>query len=263
MKPATTITKVCRVLGEFKNRPSLGVTDLARRTALLPSDVHRILTSLQIYGYVEQDPETRRYHLGAGLLRLGLTTFQRNVLREKGRPILMRLSEQLTAATHLAMLDIQECEVFLVDQVDPPVDVLFKAKLGAAASPHSTALGKTIMASMDRETLLRVLERTGLPKSTAHTITDLAALEHEFQSIRQRGFAVDREESADGACCVGCPIRNCAGTVIGALSASMSAGRFHETNQTRLAAQVEAAALELSSALGYDPRRLDQYRYVG
>jgi DNA-binding IclR family transcriptional regulator len=50
MKPDTTVTKVCRVLGEFKNRPSLGIADLARRLDLFPSDVHRILTSLQIYG---------------------------------------------------------------------------------------------------------------------------------------------------------------------------------------------------------------------
>ncbi|HLJ14392.1 MAG TPA: IclR family transcriptional regulator [Bryobacteraceae bacterium] len=263
MKPATTITKVCRVLGEFKSRPSLGITDLARRTALLPSDVHRILTSLQLYGYVEQDLETKRYRLGAGLLRLGLTTFQRNVLHEKGRPILMRLSEQLEAATHLAMLDIQECEVFLVDQVDPPVDVLFKARLGSTASAHSTALGKTIMASMDRQTLLEVLERTGLPKITGHTITDLAALESEFQMIRQRGYAVDQEESVEGACCIGCPVRNCASSVIGAISASMTADRFRVSNRTRLATQVEAAALELSAALGYDPRGMGQYRCAG
>src|SRR3954451_20670027 len=139
MKPATTVTKVCRILGEFKHRPSLGVTDLARRLDLLPSDIHRILASLQIYGYVEQNPETKRYQLGTGLLRLGLTTFQRNVLQEKGRGILVRLAGLLNAPTHLAM---SECEVFLVDHVEPSEIALFKARPGATAAAHSTALGK-------------------------------------------------------------------------------------------------------------------------
>ena len=72
MKPATTIIKVCRVHEEFGSRPSTGVSNLARRTDLLPSDVHQTLTSLQYCGYIDQDPETKRYRLGCGLLKLGL-----------------------------------------------------------------------------------------------------------------------------------------------------------------------------------------------
>jgi IclR family transcriptional regulator, KDG regulon repressor len=105
MKPATTVAKVCRILDQFKNRPSLGITDLARSLQMLPSDVHRLVSSLQFYGYVEQDPETKRYNLGAGLLRLSLATLQRSVFQEKGRAILTRLSARLDAATHLALLD--------------------------------------------------------------------------------------------------------------------------------------------------------------
>jgi IclR family transcriptional regulator, KDG regulon repressor len=73
MKAATTVTKVCRVMEQFRERQSFGISDLARRMELLPSDVHRILTSLRAFGYIEQDPETRKYRLGLSLLRLGRT----------------------------------------------------------------------------------------------------------------------------------------------------------------------------------------------
>lgn len=263
MKPATTVTKVCRILGEFKHRPSLGVTDLARRLDLLPSDVHRILASLQIYGYVEQNPETKRYQLGTGLLRLGLTTFQRNVLQEKGRGILVRLAGLLNAPAHLAMLDVGECEVFLVDQVEPSEIALFKARPGATAAPHSTALGKVILAGMDPQTFERALERSGLRRSTGKTITNLPALQKELQLVRTRGFAIDWEESAEGACCIGFPLRNCFGTVIGAIGVSMEAQRFENLNLSRLASQVDAAAAELSYQLGYDPGSLREPRRAG
>jgi IclR family transcriptional regulator, KDG regulon repressor len=263
MKPATTVTKVCRVLGEFKHRPSLGITDLARRLELFPSDIHRILTSLQIYGYVEQNPETKRYQLGTGLLRLGITTFQRNVVQEKGRVILSRLAKQLNAATHLAMFDVAECEVFLLDQVDFSPEPIFKAQPGATTLAHSTALGKTILAEMDPQTFKRVLDRTGLRKSTKWTITDLPTLEIELQLIRQRGFAVDREESAEGACCIGCPVRNCTGIVIGAIGASMRANHFQALNLNRLASHVDAAAAELSFELGFDGTALGERRHAG
>lgn len=262
MKPATTITKVCRILGEFKYRPSLGVTDLARRLELFPSDVHRILASLQMYGYIEQNPETKRYQIGAGLLRLGLTAFQRNVVQERGRAILIRLSRLLEAATHIAMLDTGECEVFLLDQVEPPGAAVFKARPGAITGAHSTALGKTVMAGMDPQTFQRALERSGLRKSTRKTITDLPSLEKDLQLIRTRGFAIDREESAEGACCIGCPLRNCTGTVIGAIGASMEAHRFGSLNLHRFAAQIDAAAVELSYELGYQPHALGKYRHT-
>jgi DNA-binding IclR family transcriptional regulator len=263
MKPATTVTKVCRILGEFKQRPSLGVTDLAHRLDLLPSDVHRILNSLQIYGYVEQNPATKRYQLGAGLLRLGLTTFQRNVLQEKGRGVLVRLADLLYAPTHLAMLDIGECEVFLVDQVELSDTAIFKARPGATAAVHSTALGKAILAGMDAQTFERALARSGLCRSTGRTITTVLALQKELQLVRARGFAIDWEESVEGACCIGFPVRNCLGAVIGAIGASMDARRFRGLNLNRLAGQVDAAAAELSNELGYDPASLPERRRAG
>ena len=36
MKPATTVSKICRIMAEFRTRPSMGVTELARRADLLP-----------------------------------------------------------------------------------------------------------------------------------------------------------------------------------------------------------------------------------
>jgi IclR family KDG regulon transcriptional repressor len=263
MKPSTTVTKVCRILAEFRNRPSLGVSDLARRTNLLPSDVHRILASLKPFGYIEQDAETKRYRLGYGLMRLGLTSFQQNILHSNGGPILTRLSERLEAATHLAVFDQHECEVFRIGQVDLASKSLFEARLGATENFHSSALGKIIMAYLDRETILRVLERKGLKRITGRTITNFEALEIEFQTIRQRGYALDREECIEGACCIASGVRDCTGAVIGALSASMEANRFYSSNQASLASQVTSAATQLSSALGFEARQLRQFRRAG
>src|SRR5580693_8457110 len=95
MKPATTVAKVCLIMEQFEERQSLGITDLARRTGLLPSDVHRILVTLRASRYIWQDPETKKYRLGVAMMRLGLMAFERNLLREKAEPILTQLSERL------------------------------------------------------------------------------------------------------------------------------------------------------------------------
>ncbi|MBI2686846.1 MAG: IclR family transcriptional regulator [Acidobacteria bacterium] len=251
MKPATTISKVCRVLGEFRQRPSLGVTDLARRTNLLPSDVHRILSSLKVCGFVEQNPHTKTYRLGVGLMKIGLAAFQRNELREAARPLLLRLSETMEATAHLAIFDPQEFDIFLADQFDSSAEVPFKANFGATAAAHCTALGKAIMANIDHDIALRYLEQRGTPRTAPNTITELSVLEAELRKTRRQGYSLDLEESAGGACCVGAAVRDWTGTAIGAISVSMPSQRFYRTQPAMFASAVRATAAELSHLVGY------------
>jgi IclR family KDG regulon transcriptional repressor len=250
MKAATTVTKLCRVMEQFQERQSFGITDLARRTELLPSDVHRILTSLRAYGYIEQDPETKKYRLGFSLLRLGLTVFRRDHLREKSHPVLVRLSQKIAAATHLALLDGRELKVFLVDQVEGPNDPVFSDHLGGSERLHCSALGKTIIANLSRNIALPALEKSGLTRCTRHTITDMSILEQQFEEIRRLGYAVDREECINGVCCLASPLRDQAGNVVGAISTSMPSSQFIAWDESRLGAHLKAAALNVSATLG-------------
>ena len=251
MKPATTITKVCRVLAEFRNRPCIGVTELARKTQLLPSDVHRILTSLQSCGFVEQNAQTKAYRLGVATLKLGLAAFQRSPVREAAVPLLLRLSDQMEATAHMAMFDSRDLDIFLAHQVDARDEVPFKSRLGAYTSPHCTALGKTIVANIDRDMALLALQKYGMPRATLRTITRLPEIEAQLNQIRDQGYAVDIEECTKGACCIGAPVRDASGETVGAISVSMSAARFHRSPEADLALAVKATAAELSAAIGY------------
>lgn len=251
MKPATTVSKVCRVLAEFRTRPSMGVTELARRANLLPSDAHRILTSLASYGFIEQNPENRTYRLGMGLMKLGLAVFQRNELREAARTLLQRLSQEIDATAHLAIFDGRELETFLTDQMDAAGEVPFKPRYGAMAPPHCSALGKVIAASLDRNVALEWVRKNGMARMTPHTITSLPDLEREWDRISARGYGLDLEETADGACCIGAPVRDWSGAAVAAISVSMPAARFAAFPETQLACLVKRAAAELSSAAGH------------
>jgi DNA-binding IclR family transcriptional regulator len=256
MKPATTISKVCRVLGEFRQRPSLGVTDLARRTGLLPSDVHRILASLKHCGFVEQNPQTKTYRLGVSMMKLGLAAFQRNELREAARPLLLRLSEEVEATAHLAIFDPQEFDIFLADQFDTSAEIPFKANFGATAAAHCTALGKAIMANIDHELALRYLEQKGTPRSAPNTMTQLVLIEAELRKTQKQGYSLDLEESAGGACCVGAAVRDWTGETVAAISVSMPSQKFYRQQPAVLASVVRATAIELSQLVGYQPLAL-------
>jgi IclR family KDG regulon transcriptional repressor len=250
VKPASTVTKVCRIMGEFKNCKSFGVTDLARRTMLLPSDVHRILASLRASGYIDQDPDTRKYRLGFALLRLGLTAFQRNEFRDKAQPVLIRLSQQIGANIHLGVFDERELEVILIDQIETSAESIFRGHLGGAVQLHCTAIGKAVLAGLDRHTATYALERSAMTRNTKRTITDIATLEKQLERVPGQGYAVDRDECIEGASCIGSPFVDDTGAVVGAISASMPTSLFIACDESWVSARVKAAALSLSAALG-------------
>jgi IclR family KDG regulon transcriptional repressor len=249
MRTATSVTKLCRVMEQLQERQPLGIVDLARRTELLPSDVHRILASLRLFGYVEQDPETKKYRLGLSLLRIGLTAFFGNHLCEEAHPILMRLSQKIDAATRIALLDRRELKLFLVDHVKGPNNLSFGVHLGVPERLHSTALGKSVFANLNSDLAFSALKKNGLTRYTRHTVTDPSALAQEFENIRRLGYAVDREEDLEGICCLASPLRNSEGIVVGAISTTMPSSQFIAMDELNLGAHIKAAAQHISAAL--------------
>lgn len=229
----------------------MGVTELAHRTNLLPSDVHRILNSLVSFGFVEQNSHNKTYRLGMGLMKIGLAVFQRNELREAARPLLQRLSEEMEATAHMALFDPRELDIFLIEQIDRSAETPFKPRFGASTGPHCTALGKVIMANIDRETAHQLLRKRGMAKATLQTITNLAQFEAELSRTHHQGYGIDLEESAEGACCIGAPIRDWTGSAVGAISISMPANRFYRESERQLALPLKAVAAELSSVVGF------------
>src|SRR5262249_31315741 len=105
MKPATSIEKVCRIFHAFRSRSAMGITEVAEKTNLLCSDVHRIMRSLQHFGFVAQNPRTKKYELGLELLKLGHLVHERTQLCEVARPFMRLLSESALATANLAVFD--------------------------------------------------------------------------------------------------------------------------------------------------------------
>lgn len=250
MKPATSIEKVCRVFDAFRAKPAMGITEVSEKTGLLPSDVHRILRSLQAFGYIEQD-EAKKYYLGLELLKLGHLVHERIGLREVARPFMRHLSELAQATVNLAVFDPHDLEMVFIEQIDTPAEWQLRLRIGAVPTPHATGVGKVLLAHLDRETAMKVIRKSGLPKRTKFTITDIDKLEREFDAVRSQGYALDREEAVIGAYCIAAPVRDHRGEVVAAVSISIMVTHSASNDEPRLIAAVQATAGSISARLGY------------
>jgi IclR family acetate operon transcriptional repressor len=89
-----------------------------------------------------------------------------------------------------------------------------------------------------------------MKRFTENTITDFAAFIEELRHVRRNGYAMDREEFQPGVICIGSAIRDHAGAVVGAISASMPAMRATEEHVTLVRSEIIAAVSALNAELG-------------
>jgi len=90
----------------------------------------------------------------------------------------------------------------------------------------------------------------GMKRCTEHTITEFPALLESLRIVRRNGYAIDREEHLPGVICVGAAIRDQAGTVIGAISASTPLMRATDEHIALMRDEITAAARALSAEFG-------------
>lgn len=227
---------------------SLGVGELARAVGLPQGTTHRLLRSLEQRGYVHQDA-ARKYSIGTAALRIG-DAAQRSLARG-AKPYLAELVEASGESANLAVLEGHD--VVYVAQSPSPHSLRMFTEVGRRVSPHATAVGKVMLAAMPRERALAVLRRTGLPRHTEHTITELDEFLAELDLARERGWAVDEGEQELGVRCLAVPVRQ-RGQVVAAVSLSGPAARFKGAATPGLVEKMTRVAHDLSvQVLGGEP----------
>jgi IclR family transcriptional regulator, acetate operon repressor len=176
----------------------ISLSQLAADAKLPLPTIHRLVRTLVDLGYVRQEA-SRQYSLGPRLIRLGETTSR--MVGRWARPHMERLAQELGESVNLAMLDGDQ--VVYVGQVMASRNSMrMFTEVGRRVLPHSTGVGKAMMAEMDPDAVNAILARTGMPARTEHTITDAVAFAAELGRTRERGYALDEGEQEVGVRCV-------------------------------------------------------------
>ena len=223
------------------------LTDLANRTGLNISTCHHLLATLIQRGFAAKVPGRRLYALGARMIHLGHACLQVDLPR-RAQPYLEAVNEATGETVHLAALQGDSVITLSVREAQHAVRV-GTGKLGKLEGPHATSVGKAILAWLPEEEIVRILAGS-MKRFTDKTITDLPMLLESLRIVRRNGYAIDREEFLPGVICVGAAIRDQAGTVIGAISASTPTMRASEEHIALMRDEITAAARGLSAEFG-------------
>lgn len=228
-----SLQKALEILNCFIQKPSLGITEIATMLDLNKSNVHSILSTFKAMDYLEQDPESGRYHLGVGVFTLCRALGDSFNITLVAKPYLQELSNMTNERVYLAIPN--EDNVIYLDAMYPAESAsLMRTIMGEQAKMHCTGIGKAMMAYLPKEQIEEYAGRE-LGCFTENTITEKHALIRELELTKSRGYAIDDMEHEFGVRCVAMPILNRQGTVEAAVSISGPSLRFPDERVPKLA----------------------------
>jgi IclR family acetate operon transcriptional repressor len=237
-----TASRLAALLGAFEpGDGALGVSELARRTSLAKSTVHRLVGHLVTTGLLEREGTSAR--LGLKLFEIGQLAIRQRGLVDAARPYLADLREATHNTVHLAVLE--GTEVVYLDILSGPDAPALPSRIGGRFPAHATGVGKAILAfspASDVETVIAA----GLARISPRTITAPGLLRRHLAKVREDGIAYEREESGIGVVCAASPLLDGTGRALAAISISGWANRMRTEH---VAPAVRTAALTLSRTL--------------
>lgn len=244
----STVVKALSLLDHFDaRRPEIGLVDIAKLSKLDKATTRRLLVALAAKGFVEQDPATRRYRLGAALVRFARIREAAFPLIEIVRPIAEALAERTGETVHISQIagdtlsSIFVCESPHANRVS--VDV------GQTLPFNCTASGLAFLSAASEAFQNQVLNGP-LPRITPKSIATPATLKKRIEETRKLGYALSEQGFEDGVVSVAAAIMGPSGAAIGALSITSPAVRADAATLNRHGRDACEAAIRISAALG-------------
>jgi len=243
-----SVDRAARILKVLASGPRrLGVSEIADRLGMTRPTVHGLLQTLQAHGFVEQDRDSDKYQLGAGLLQLGNSYLDLNELRARSLVHAERLATRADAAVRVGVM--HGPSVVIVHHVFRPGNTLQILEVGAQLPLHASALGKAMLAFLPEQEIADLLSEP-LPRLTSRTLS-ARALTDELGDVRANGFARERDEAILGESSLASAIFDHAGNAVGAIGVVGDTERIIPRAPAKaLIAAVAEAARGISRELG-------------
>lgn len=228
--------------------PEQTLSELSQRTGIHKSIVFRLASTLVRHGFLEKDPETRRYRVGLRAFEVGNAFAVDRQVEQLALPVMQELVAACGHTSHLGVLHGREV---IYTAVVPSMNVLrVSVRTGERRLAHSTAIGKVLLASLPKEMIARLYRGFRFPQLTPHTVRSLSALRRALAEVRQRGFGFNDEESVVGLQAIAGAVHGANGVPVAAVSIAYPKQLVPSAHIPKLIGLVRESAGAISKRLG-------------
>jgi len=248
-----SVERALQILDLFNDQATeLKITEISKQMGLSKSTLHSLLKTLQLHGYIDQNPDNDKYCLGMKLVERGHFVVGTMDIRQKAKSWLSALSQETGQTTHLGILDGNEG--VYIEKIEGKQAAIAYSRIGRRLPVHATAIGKVLLAWLGDEELTALLDGYAFTGSPPPPLPARAARRAARAQPRHNHYALDNEENKPGVRCIAVPVWNHESRVIAALSLSTLTSRVNDEQLAACRQKLMEAGLGLSKALGYRER---------
>jgi IclR family acetate operon transcriptional repressor len=224
------------------------LSDLAIRTGLSTSTVHRLLATLESRRFVQFDRTELKWHVGARSFTVGATFARRRNFSTQAVPYLRKLRDLTRETANLAVVDDEF--IIVLTRMESREIMRSLTKVGGRVAMVASGVGKAVLATYSDEDVSAIIRHHGMPRLTEKSIVRPSDLFKELAKVRREGYAIDDEEACMGLRCIASVVFNDCGEPLAAISVSGMTGRLTDDRLPMLGQTVREVAAELTAALG-------------
>lgn len=203
----------------------------------------RLMTEIESLGYVARDPETKSYAIAAGrfypFISSSMDHLDWSMVVD---PVLSELRDEFGEASIMGV-PANGTMVYLAFYSSVHI-IMVRERLGTARPMHCSALGKAYLSALDDHSLDSELALLNYQGGTEFAARGPIELRKRLEETRQRGYAIDRDETAEGARCVAVPVR-IGGTLVGAIGVSGPSSRFGDQRIAQMGERLKEVSTRL------------------
>jgi IclR family pca regulon transcriptional regulator len=201
-----SVEKGLSILSTFSaQKPDLTLSELAKATGLTLVTAHRYLFTLKKLGFVTRSEDNKKYRLTPKVLSLGFSALKSMDLKIRTIPYMIQLTKERNVTSQCAILE--GTEIVYIERLRSAGDLVhLDLTVGSRLPAYATAMGKAILAFLDEEESRKLIDQMNLMPFTPQTITTKKVLRKELQIIRQKGYAINNQETFLGIRALAAPI---------------------------------------------------------
>src|SRR4030043_450132 len=141
-KTLKDLTKIILLFNTFQFEER-SVTEISKILSMLPSKVSRMLGTIEKDGFLEKNPETKKYRLGIRFFELGVVYAFHLPLRRIIRPHIEQMAKELNLTVGWAIL--RNNRVIVVDRIQNMNIDMLAQRIGLNLPIHTTALREGLL----------------------------------------------------------------------------------------------------------------------
>ena len=224
------------------------LSDLAVRTGLSASTVHRLLATLESRRFVQFDRAQSKWHVGVRSFTVGASFARRRNFSTQAIPYLRKLRDLTRETANLAVVDDEF--IIVLTRMESREIMRSLTQVGGRVAMVTSGVGKAVLATYSDEDVGAVIRHHGMPRLTEKSIVRPGDLFKELATIRKQGFAIDDEEACMGLRCIAAVVYNDCAEPLAAISVSGMTSRLTDDRLPEIGQIVREVAGELTVALG-------------